>query len=211
MKKTAKRLLAFLLAVVIVCGTFAFGASAAEEKIVARVSVVCLVRTPGHMWIYVENLTNKSMKVGAYTLPKNGGVSIGTFGPTRYDGYGIYYNVESYCYTEYGMSGYKSLTEDLTAAELKTLSDGILSYRNSWGPFRNCVAFASQMWNLNSEKKLSNLIFPAFANLQMTFKGAITDNPMHKAVTAAKVYRQYGTGADAYLERVSDRSLGDLS
>ena len=212
MKKTAKRLLAFFLAVVIVCGTFAFGASAAtEEKVVARVSVICLVRTPGHMWIYVENLTNKSMQVGAYTLPKKDGVSIGTFGPTRYDGYGIYYNVEAYCQTEYGMSGYRAMTKDVTATELKTLSDGILSYRNSWGPFRNCVAVASQMWNLISEKKLSNLIFPAFSNLQMYLKGAVTDTPVQKAVTADKVYRQYGEGANAYLENVKDISLKDLS
>lgn len=212
MKKTMKRLLSLFLAIVIMCGTFAFGASAAaEEKIVAKVSVICLVRNPGHVWIYVENLTNRSMQVGAYTLPKRAGVSVGTFGPTRYDGYGIYYNVESYCQTEYGMSGYRALTEELTASELKILSNGILSYRNSWGPFRNCVAFAAQMWNLVSENRLSNLIFPAFTNIQMFFKRAATNTPVQKAVTADKVYRQHGEGDNAYLENVRDISLKDLA
>lgn len=212
MKKTAKKLTALLLVIMIVCGTFAFGVSAArEEKTVARVSVICLVRSPGHVWIYVENLTNKSMKVGVYTLAKNDGVSIGTFGPTRYDGYGIYYNVESYCQTEYGMSGYRSLTKELTASELETLSNGILSYRNSWGPFRNCIAFAAQMWNLVSEKKLSNLIFPAFTNIQMFFKGSTTDVPVQKPVTADEVYRQKGNGENAYLENVREISLKDLA
>ncbi len=211
MKIVAKKLMAFLLAVLIICGTFSFGASAAnEEKIVARVSVICLVRNPGHVWIYVENLTNKSVKVGAYTLAKKDGVSVGTFGPTRYDGYGIYYNVESYCQTEYGMSGYRSLTEDLTASELETLSNGILSYRNSWGPFRNCVAFAAQMWNLVSEKRLSNLIFPAFTNIQLFFKGSVTDAPVQKEVSADEVYRMKGNGKNAYLENVREISLRDL-
>lgn len=211
MKKTVKRLTAFVLVLVLLCGTFAFGVSAAtEEKAVARVSVVCIVRNPGHVWIYVENLTNKSLKVGAYTLGKKDGVSVGTFGPTRYDGYGIYYNVESYCQTEYGMSGYRTLTEDVTASELETLSNGILSYRNSWSPFRNCIAFASRMWNLVSEKRLSNLIFPAFTNIQMMLKGSVTDVPVHKPVTADEVYRMKGNGNSVYLENVRDISLRDL-
>ena len=211
MKRSAKRIISVLLAVVLICGTFAFGVSAAkEEKIVARVSVICLVRNPGHVWIYVENLTNKSVKVGAYTLGKKDGVSVGTFGPTRYDGYGIYYNVESYCQTEYGMSGYRSLTESLTASELATLSDGILSYRNSWNPFRNCIAFAAQMWNLVSENKISNLIFPAFTNIQLSLKGAVLDAPTHKPVEADEVYRMRGTGDNAYLENVREASLRDL-
>ena len=211
MKKAAKRLTAVFLVLVILCGTFAFGASAAkEEKVVAKVSVICLVRSPGHVWIYVENLTNKSLKVGAYTLGKKDGVSVGTFGPTRYDGYGIYYNVESYCQTEYGMSGYRSLTESVTASELETLSNGILSYRNSWGPFRNCVAFAAQMWNLISDRKISNLIFPAFTNIQLSLKGCVVDAPVQKAVSADEVYRMRGTGQNAYLENVKDISLRDL-
>ena len=60
MKKTVKKLMAFFLVVMIICSTLSFGASAAkEEKVVAKVSVICLVKSPGHVWIYVENLTNK--------------------------------------------------------------------------------------------------------------------------------------------------------
>ena len=211
MKKATGKLIAVLLAVVIICGTFAFGASAAkEDKYVARVSVICLVRSPGHVWIYVENLTNKSMKVGAYTLAAKSGVSVGTFGPTRYDGYGIYYNVESYCQSQYGMSGYRALTEDITSSELSALSAGILSYRNSWNPIRNCVAFAAQMWNLVSEKKLSNLVFPAFSSIQIFLKGCTTDYPVQKKVSADKVYRQKGNGDSAYLDPVKQISLRDL-
>ncbi len=212
MKKAAKKLTAFFLAVMIICSSFSFGASAAkEEKAVAKVSVICLVKSPGHVWIYVENLTNRAVKVGAYTLGKRDGVSIGTFGPTRYDGYGIYYNIESYCQTEYGMGNCRYLTEEITASELEALSNGILSYTNSWSPFRNCIAFAAQMWNLISEKKLSNLIFPAFTSIQMFFKGCINDVPSQKSVTADEVYRQKGDGNKAYLENVREISLRDLA
>ncbi len=210
MKKTVSRFTAFVLSVVLIFGMCAFGSSAANEKAVARVSVLCLVRSPGHVWIYVENLTNKPIEVGAYTVPAKKGVSVGTFGPTRYDGYGIYYNVESYCQTEYGMTGLASLTEDLTADELEVLHNGILNYKNSWGIFTNCVAFAAKMWNLVSDKRLNNLIFPAFTNIQMSIKRCQRDEIVQKPVDADDVYRQIGNGSNATLKNVKSTSLRDL-
>ena len=210
MKRTVNRFTAFMLAVTLIFGMLAFGASAAKEKNVARISVLCLVRSPGHVWIYVENLTSKPIKVGAYTVPAKKGVSVGTFGPTRYDGYGIYYNVESYCQTEYGMTGLSSMTEDLTADELAVVHNGILNYRNSWGVFTNCIAFATRIWNLVSERKLNNLVFPAFTNIQMSFKRCQKDAVVQKAVDADDVYRQVGNGSNATLKNVKAISLRDL-
>lgn len=210
MKKILSRLTAFVLAAVMIFGMFAFGGSAASEKNVARISVMCLVRSPGHVWIYVENLTNKPIQVGAYEVAAKEGVSVGTFGPTRYDGYGIYYNVEAYCQTEYGMKGLSSLTEELTADELQKVNDGILGYKNGWSIFRNCVTFSAKIWNLISTKKLSNLIFPAFTNIQLSIKGSQRDSVVQKAVKAGDVYRQVGSGSDATLKNVKDSSLRDL-
>ena len=210
MKKTVKKLTAFLLAVTFIFGMCAFGTSAAKEENVARISVLCLVRNPGHVWLYVENLTDKPIQVGAYTVPKKGGVSIGTFGPTRYDGYGIYYNVEAYCQTEYGMKGLSSLTEDLTADELAVVHNGILNYKNGWSVFTNCVTFSARIWNLISDKKLNNLIFPAFTSIQMSFKRCQKDEVVQKPVDADDVYRQVGRGDSATIKNVKSSSLRDL-
>lgn len=212
-KSTSAKILAVLIALIFVFSACPLRGQAADtEKSVAKVSYMCVVRSPGHCWIYVENISKKTtLTVGAYELAPGEGVSIGTFGPTRYDGYGIYYNIEAYCETQYGMSGCKTLTEEVTASELKQLSDGILSFKNSWSPFRNCIAFAAQMWNLVSEKKMSNLIFPAFSSMQMFFKGCSTDTVKQKPVTADEVYRQRGTGSNAYLDGVKKISLGDLA
>ena len=210
-KSVSSKIIALLLAFIFVFSVCPLKSEAAEKN-VARVSYMCVVRSPGHCWIYVENITKKTtLTVGAYTIEPGEGVSVGTFGPTRYDGYGIYYNVEAYCQTTYGMSNCKVLTEDVTASELAALSDGILSYRNSWSPFRNCIAFAAKMWNLVSEKKLSNMIFPAFSSIQMFLKGCSTDTVIQKPVKADEVYRQKGTGNNAYLEGVKKSSLGDLA
>ena len=212
-KSVSVKIIALLLAFTFIFSVSPFSSEAAdEEKDVARVSYMCLVRSPGHCWIYVENISrNTTLTVGAYELLPGEGVSVGTFGPTRYDGYGIYYNVEAYCQTEYGMSGCKTLTEDVTASELEALSNGILSYKNGWSPFRNCIAFAAKIWNIVSSKKLSNLIFPAFASIQLFFKGCSTDTVVQKPVTADEVYRQRGSGNNAYLDSVKKISLGDLS
>lgn len=211
-KMFSKRFVAVLLSVMMLLALCPLGAGAADNSsTVATVSYFCCVKAPGHCWIYVENLSDKAMKIGAYQLQPGEGVSIGTFGTTRYDGYGIYYNIESYCQTKYGMNNYRTLTEELTQSEFDTLHNGIKNYNNSWNIFKNCVAFATRMWNLVSDKKLSNLLFPAFSSLQMSFKrGCQTNNPVQCPVDADKVYRQKGNGDSAYLVNVSDASLGNL-
>lgn len=212
MKRTfMKRITAFLLALIsilVMCPTAA--TAAGGEETVATVTYFCLTKSPGHCWIYVENLTDDTMQIGAYELKSGEGVSIGTFGITRYDGYGIYYNLEAYCQTRYGMSGYRTMTENLTQDELDTLHNGIKNYKNSWNIFRNCIAFANKMWNLVSDKRLSNLIFPAFTGMQMSLKGCQRDSVVQMAVTEAQVYRQKGNGDSAYLVNVSKASLGNL-
>ncbi len=211
MKKMSKRILSAVIAVIMIFSVLPLSSFAADDgKIVAKLSFFCTVRSPGHTWLYIENVSNKTIDVGAYKLPAGEGVSVGTFGPTRYDGYGIYYNVESYCQTRYGMKKFSTLTEELTADEMAKLHNGILTYKNGWNIFRNCVTFSAKMWNLVSDKKMSNLIFPAFSNLQMNLKGCKKNNIVQFPVSADEVFRQKGNGADAYLVTVSSISLGDL-
>ncbi len=212
MKKTfLKRFLSAALAMIMLfVMSPAISAASDKDETVATVTIFCCVKMPGHCWIYVENLSDEAMQIGAYRLEAGEGVSVGSFGTTRYDGHGIYYNVEAYCQTTYGINNYRTLTEKLNREEVETLSNGIKSYNNNWNIFRNCVTFATKMWNLISDNKLSNLIIPAFTNLQMTFKGAQKNTPVQNPVAAEKVYRQKGNGDSAYLVNVSDKSLGNL-
>ncbi|MBR4726493.1 MAG: hypothetical protein IK080_01230 [Clostridia bacterium] len=76
----------------------------------------------GHVWVYVENLTQEDMVIGAYTVPPHEGVSLGCFGLTRSDGGGTYYNVEAHCGNKYGVKGMIALQEDLTADKLAKVS-----------------------------------------------------------------------------------------
>ena len=144
----------------------------------------------GHTWIYIENLTDQDLKVGAYTLPPNEGVSVGTL--PEYDGWGLYYNVEAYQQGIYGMEDQLSIKDELTLRELRRVSNFIVSYPNFWDPvFFNCMLFAFLAWDMGSWKILLPLFFPIIGKLQMLIYPHETGTLM-KPVTKDKVYRQTG-------------------
>lgn len=203
--------LLFVLVMLITVPSVAFAVSQEDTGIVARASYFCYVKNPGHCWIYVENLTDETFTVGIYELEPYGGVSVGTFGYSRSDGFGIYYNVEAYAQTTYGLGKYTTNTEELTREELETLSNAINSYKNNWNIFKNCTSFAANVWNSISGKKMRPLVFPAFVRVLMVLRGCSTDTPVMKPVTKDRVYRQIGSGSGAYLKNVSDASLGDIT
>lgn len=211
MKNTAKKIVALLLVVMMLFLTpsMAFAAAGTEE-IVATVSLFCYSKNPGHCWIYVENLTGETFSVGAYRLGAYKGVSVGTFGFTRYDGWGIYYNVEAYVQNTHGIGSYSTFTEELTREELNELSDTILAQKNSWSLLSNCTSFAAKVWNTVSNKKIAGLVLPAFVKILMVLRGAKSGTPTMKPVSANEVFRQKGKGNNAYLVNVSKRSLGEL-
>lgn len=212
-----KKLTALFVALVIVFSTLtvAFAQSeapSADEEIIATVTLFCRPQKVihGHGWIYVENLSESTLQVGHYELPPGEGVSIGTFANSRVDGWGVYYNLESYCNAEYGLEDCTTLTEELTAEEFETLSDNIYNYLNTWNHLFNCVYFAFTTWNSVSDKKFIPVLFPIFAELQMKFYDYQTDEVDMMPVTAERVYRQKNTGDKAYLVPVSEGSLGPM-
>ena len=144
----------------------------------------------GHTWIYIENLTDQELKVGAYTLPPNEGVSVGTL--PEYDGWGLYYNIEAYQQGIYGMEDQLSVKDELTLRELRRVSNFIVSYPNFWDPvFFNCMLFAFLAWDMGSFKILIPLFFPIIGKIQMLIYPHETETLM-KPVTKDKVYRQTG-------------------
>lgn len=161
-------------------------------RIVANLSVVTRVEGIGHAWIYVENLTNKTLKVGHYMLPPNQGVSVGLFSFTCDDGIGIYYNVESYCCNVHGGDGLVSITTDLDELEMEKLSDKLEDYPNHWDPFFNCMYFAFSMWNSVSGRKVIPMVIPAFGQLQLRMHGGTENNLQMYCPTPDQVLRLDG-------------------
>ena len=152
----------------------------------------------GHTWIYVENLTDHELKVGAYTLPADEGVSVGTV--PEYDGWGIYYNIEAYQQTIYGMEDQLSMKEEITLKKLRRVSNFIIYYPNFWDPvFFNCMLFAFLAWDMGSFKILIPLFFPIIGKIQMLIYPHETGTLM-KPVTKDKVYRQTGMAGWVKLE-----------
>lgn len=99
-----------------------------------------------HIYVYVQNLSDHDIKVGAYTCPPEEGVSIGSFGMTVSDGPGVYYNIEAYR-NRAGAPSLISIGKDVTRGQLKSLSAFIISY-NWWDPLiANCCFFAARCWN----------------------------------------------------------------
>lgn len=161
-------------------------------RIVANLSVVTRVKGIGHAWIYVENLTDETLKVGHYMLPPYQGVSVGLFSFTCDDGIGIYYNVESYCCNVHGGDGLVSITTDLDEQEMEKLSNKLEDYPNHWDPFFNCIYFAFSMWNSVSGRKVIPMVIPAFGQLQLRMHGGTSNNLDMYCPTPDQVLRLEG-------------------
>lgn len=178
-----------------------------EEEAVALLSVASRVNFDlGHAWLYIENLSDEPIQVGHYEVPVGEGVSVGLF-VTRSDGLGIYYNVEAYSVGKYNNKGVFSLSKPLTRDELEKVSREIKGYLNYWGLYFNCTFFAYSIWNSVSTDFLIPLFFPIIGIIQMLFHGAKADTLEMYYPSEDEVFRQRGTGSDAYLEPVSEGSL----
>lgn len=212
-----KRIISLILAVII-CFTSlpaayaADGTKAASDKIVANFYIYIMetdIHPIGHMWVYLENLTDKPMKVGLYTVPAHKGMSVGVF--ARKDGFGIYYNVEAYTQTVYGMENQISLKDELTAEKVQDVSDALINCPNHWDPIFNCMYFAFRIWNsgCSPDKKLLHLVWPPLGTLQVKMRSHQYEVPM-KGVTIDQAFRQIGSGSSAYLKPATLKSLGRI-
>lgn len=162
----------------------------------------------GHMWVYFQNKSDKTLQVGAYSLPVGQGVSVGVFGLTRSDGIGIYYNIEAYSVNRYGVDSVICMQEKLTEEELEKVSTRI-ARSNFWDLFIfNCMGTAFSIWNTGSNVKLIPLIFPVFGRWQIMLREHQEGIDMYYP-TVNQVYKQRGNGKNATLEVVSSGSLSN--
>lgn len=215
--KIAKKMLCLIIAAIMCLSIVpmalaADGTKAANDKIVANYYIYVMetdIHPVGHMWVYLENLTNQPMQVGYYTVPPYKGVSIGIF--ARKDGFGIYYNVEAYNQTVYGMENQICLKDELTAEKVKDVSDTLVSIPNHWDPIFNCMYYAFRIWNAgcSNDKKLIHLVWPPLGTLQIKMRNHLYEVPM-KGATIDQTFRQVGSGSNGYLRPATLKSLGRI-
>jgi len=183
--KKVQRIIALLLTAAILFGTGII-ASAADEgtanntEVVARM-YLCHKASTDHTWIYIENLSSKSIQVGAYPymVPKGSGVSVGTYGTTVEDGPGLYYNFEAWRYRNLDPINnpdhkFVYLYKDLTAEDLVKVNNMIVN-SNRWSKILNCAYTALRIWNKIPGQKVIYLYFPFLIELQLAFKGAVNN------------------------------------
>lgn len=184
MKKTVSVLLAVLMLFTVI----SFSASAANDSEVARMWLCSEINSEtgiGHIFLYFENLTDKTLTVGKYELSPYADVSVGNFGTEGIDGFGVYYNLESLLDQYYQLIG---VSTELTEAELKSVSDKLKSY-DRWDPIFNCNYFALRAWNAGSDSDIPFLIFPQFTRFFIKMRGGIAE-PYDPFVRTAPILKQ---------------------
>ena len=208
--KSIKKIIAVVMAVVLVFCSFSFVVSAKndEEKEYVATVYVCQRATSyylnGHTWLYFKNLTNHTITVGVYPLPKGQGVSVGTFGTLVRDGRGLYYNIESYRYNILKWDDFVCLKKNVTEEQLARMSWQIT--RNGiWTYLLNCSFSAFTTWDIVLGKFIPYLIFPLLARL------CILMYPQHESgffmynPKPDQVFKQVGYGSKAYLKPTDPR------
>lgn len=204
--KNFRKIIAAVLALTLLLGVFVFPVSAAdtesEEEYVARMYIGHKPRyynLSGHTWIYIENLTNHNLTVGAYTLAKNKGVSVGTFGYSVADGRGLYYNVEAYRYRNVDPSSYIYISKELTQEQLDRVSNAIL-YSGVWSYILNCAFFATGVWNMTLEKPVAYLLLPTLHQVQILLYPSHSEGFKMTNPKSDEIFKQIGIGKNARLE-----------
>lgn len=180
---------------------------AKKEDSVARIYLCSKLNKGGvgHIFIYVENVTDEPIEVGKITLEKDQGVSMGAFGFQRSDGWGVYYNTESYLYGEEDYSSLICTSEEIDSAHLAKLNKYLKGY-NFWELFINCVFFAVGAWNSCTHTFILPLSFPIICRLEIAIYKNAKITQMY-IPERDNVYHVKGIGSDQSLVVCSDKSL----
>lgn len=183
-----KKIISIVLALLTVFTMISFSVSAVNDGNVA-VMWLCSEKSDnsgiGHVFVYFENLTGKTITVGKYKVEPYGDVSVGCFGTEGPSGGGVYYNLE----TELDhYSGLMGISTELTESELEAVSKKITGF-DWWDPIFNCNYFALRAWNAGSDSDIPFLIFPQITRFFIRIKGGISE-PFDLFSRNVKVYKQ---------------------
>ena len=204
--KAFKRFLCVMLAAVMVFGVTLPAFAKGSSPTVVRMSIVSYYKnaaSTGHAWLYFENTSKKTVTVGVYKLKPGDGISVGTFGYIRKEGPGVYYNLESYITNHQGTKGRVSLSQDITAAQLKKVSKKINQFKSKWNVAQNCTYFAEKVWNNVATVKLNTAATPLALRNAIRRQAGYEKNLFHQSVAAKQVFKQKGSS----LKRVRSSAL----
>ncbi len=176
------------------------------NTVVGRMYICSEIVFLGHSWIYIESTFDGEMPVGCYTVAPFGSVSVGTFLMTRRDGMGVYYNVERYSATKFGLRSANWLGMDITKDQLMKVNKEIKGW-NYWDLYFNCTFFASKVWNSVSDEFFMPMMFPIFTKAQASTKGGNKNVAMQPHDNPDDCFKQRGSGNGTKLETVSSGSL----
>ena len=163
------------------------------------------VTTTGHFWVYIFNTSDEPITVGLLEVQPQEGVSLATFGFTRSDGMGIYYNMETYRNDKYCDESCISLSDDLTKDELEKVNKKLLR-SNQWNPIVNCVFFACSLWNAAGDKFIMPCPYPPVSRLFIKIAGG-TETCQMVYQPPENTFKQRGMGKNSYLDPLSQASL----
>ncbi len=211
MKKIISVLLVMVIAFSVSVSAFAKDTDKSDKnEAVATLSICSCMSTPliaGHTYIYVRNLSDRPIQVGLYEVPVGQAVSVGTLSISVHDGWGIYYNIETYREPrENHFPQIWSKTVELDEEGLKKLDKKLDNFVNYWGPFFNCSFFAFAVWNSVAGDFLVPMVIPALSHLVVMAVGKKGVLELYKS-DASQVFKQRGTGKNAYLEPVGEKTL----
>ena len=156
----------------------------------------------GHAWIYIENISENDIQVGAYTLPAGKSVSVGTSSFAGKNGFKLYYNLETLIEKD---TDYVSIGDTISTNELDAMNKKILSF-NHWDPIINCTFSSSAIWNTVSDKTLIPMVFPIFSMIQMWIHGNDDEFKMNEPESGT-IYVQKGFGKNATIKPVDENQL----
>lgn len=211
-----KRLLTIILTIAMLISTAAtaFAADvpqAADDESIATISLCSNVYVwpiSGHTWIYVHNNSDEPIQVGLYEVLPDQGVSIGAFSFSVNNGWGIYYNIEAYKENNKNrMDNVRSVSEEMDAEELEALNNALNNYPNMWSFSVNCATFSFTMWNSVTGDHLFSLLIPAISDFMIMLKGGKKGVLEMYQPPRDNVYRQKGSGDNAYLVVASDYTV----
>lgn len=163
------------------------------------------ITTTGHLWVYIHNTSDEPITVGLLEVAPDEGVSLATFGFTRSDGFGIYYNMETYRNDKYCDENCISISDELTAEELEKVSKKLLN-SNQWNPIINCVFFACSIWNTAGDKYIMPFTYPPITRLFIKMAGGNEVCHMNYQ-PPENTFKQRGLGKNSYLDPLSQKSL----
>ena len=143
-----------------------------------------------HCWIYIKNLTDKSLRVcDNYYIKPYGDFSMGAFKARGTDGPGIYFNLERHWIKPETYGRAYCMSTNVSASEMQSVASAIKRH-DYWNWGFNCCWFATSIWNICSPRKLLYLFSPYIMVGQMLIWGAKRpDFKIPKLADASQCYK----------------------